>query len=251
MTPRTLATGCGIVVVLAVLVGGCGLAVAISSLPSGELPDVDFHGDDISASRAAVVPELEAQLDSVEDRFGAGHVGSRGRIDRCEAGQDNFTRQDRYAYTCHLEVVQLMAVPEPFAVEASRLGEALLEGDCQKGTDTDRALAEPVSHPRQLDASSGACAPAASFSPRIMRWLSVPPTADDVQLAEIYLRPDCRTASIRRGHCDSDPLDLRTLAAVAPPDAAYLAIVVAEEQYSAIPWDCPWPASWLRERCRA
>ena len=37
------------------------------------------------------------------------------------------------------------------------------------------------------------------------------------------------------------------LADAAPPDAAYLAIVVADEQYSTVPWDCPWPATWLRE----
>ena len=251
MTARTLAVGCGIVVVLVLVVGGCGLAVAISSLPSGDLPDVDFTGDEISRARAEVVPGLEAELDGVEARFGARHVARRLRIDRCEAGQDNFTRQDRYAYVCTMRIVQLMPVRKPFETDASRLGEALLEGDCPNGTDTDRALAEPVSHPRQLDPSSGACTPSASFSPQIMRWVSVPPTKDDVELAEIYLQSRCRAASTQREYCDSDLFDLRALAAPAPPDAAYLAVVIADAQYSTIPWECPWPASWLRESCRA
>ena len=63
---------------------------------------------------------------------------------------------------CTLQIGELMPVREPFEAEAARLGEALLDGECPNGTDTDRALAEPVSHPRQLDASSGACPTRAS-----------------------------------------------------------------------------------------
>ena len=162
MRSRTFLIGCGVVVVVLVVVGGCGLAAVVSQLPSGEHPDVDFRNPEITAAREAVVPELEAELDAVEGRFAAERVGPRGRIDRCDAGQDNFTRQDRYAYSCRMQVVQLMPVDEPFEPNASRLGEALLEGDCPDGTETDRALAEPRLNVGQIDASSGDCTPGVS-----------------------------------------------------------------------------------------
>lgn len=239
-----------IVAVVIVLAIGVAIVVgAASSLPSGEHPAVDFRNPQISADRAAVVPELEAQLEEVESRFGAERVGPRWRIDRCEAGQDNFTRQDRYAYTCRMAVVQLMPVGDPFAVNAARLGEALLEGDCPDGTDTDRALAEPYHHPRQLDSSTGDCTPGLRYAaPEIRHWLTVRPTADDVEVAKTYLGSRCRP-SLREEYCDSDAVDLRAAAAAASPDAAYLAIVVADDSYHSIPWDCPWPASWFRDSC--
>jgi len=89
-----------------------------------------------------------------------------------------------------------------------------------------------------------------SLSQEIVRWVSVPATEDDVQLMEICVRSRCRTSSARREYCDSDLVDLHALAAAAPPDPAYLAVVVADAQYATIPWDCPWPASWLHESCR-
>ncbi len=159
MRLRAFLIGC-LLAVLILFVGGCGVVMlAASSLPSGELPEVDFRSAEISADRAAIVPELEAQLDGVERRFGAEHVGPRWQFDRCEEGFDDFTRTDRYAYSCRMQIAQLMPVGEPFVRNASRLGEALLEGDCPGGTDTDRALAEPYhSRPGQIDSSTGDCA---------------------------------------------------------------------------------------------
>ena len=181
MTARTRLVGCGVAVAVALVVAGCGLAVAISSLPSGDPSRRGLPGRrDLPCSRTRVVRELEAQLDSVENRFGSEHIGSRGRIDRCEAGQ---------TLRLHLPATGRPGHGRPGAVRsrASRLGEALLDGDCADGTATDRALAEAVV---TRDSSTRLAVPAAcgGFSPRIMRWLSVPPTPDDVQLAEIYLR---------------------------------------------------------------
>lgn len=235
MRPRNIALVLAIVVLVPVVVGGCALSLIASSLPSGEHPQVDFRNPEISAARAAVVPELEAQLDAVEARFGREHVGPRLRFDECEAGQDNFTRQDRYAYSCRMQIVQLMPVREPFVPNASALGEALLEGECPDGTDTDRALAEPFSHPRQVDSSTGDCTPGwRDPAPEIREWLTPESAGEELHSALFYLR--CRT-SYRGEFCASNRADLRTAVEAAPPDAAYLALVVADDFYYGVPWD--------------
>jgi hypothetical protein len=104
-------------------------------------------------------------------------------------------------------------------------------------------------HPRQLDSSTGNCTPGLRYAaPEIRHWLTVRPTADDVESAETCLGSRCRP-SLREEYCNSDAVDLRAAAAAASPDAAYLAIVVADDSYHSIPWDCPWPASWFRDSC--
>jgi hypothetical protein len=145
-----------------------------------------------------------------------------------------------------MAIVQLIPVREPFRQEASRLGEALLKGDCPDGTDTNRALAEPFEHPRQLDWSTGDCTPGYRVpGPEIRDWLSVAPTADEIELAENLLRPSCF-----REYCEVGPLDLRAAVAAAPADAAWLAVVEAAETYYLVAWECDWPASWFNEICR-
>ena len=80
MTGRQVAIGCGSVIAVLLLLGGCGLAAVYSSLPAGNRPDVDFLSPEISAARAAIVPALEAQLDGVEERFGVEPIGGRARV---------------------------------------------------------------------------------------------------------------------------------------------------------------------------
>jgi hypothetical protein len=245
VTLRRVAIGCGIAVVVLVLLAGCGIAAAISELPSGEHPDVDFRNREIGAARDAIVPELEDQLDQMERRFGAERVGDRIRIDRCERGFDDFTRTDQFAYACRMTLVELVPVREPFKEEASRLGEALLSGDCPDGTDTDRALAEPFTRVTQLDGSTGDCTPGLRIQgPEIRGWLSVPADADEIELEESILRPSCF-----REFCEIGRLDLGASAAAAPHGTAALAVAQAEETYYLVAWKCPWPASWLREVC--
>ena len=144
------------------LLGGCGVARLTAELPAGEHPEVDFQSNEISAARAAKVSELGAQLALVEGRFGARYVGLPGRRDRCEEGQDNFTRQDRWAYTCRIAITRVLPIGDPFRESASSLGEALLEGDCPDGTDTDRELGRFSGDPQDLNASSGDCTPGPS-----------------------------------------------------------------------------------------
>jgi hypothetical protein len=245
VTSRQFATGCGVVVVVVLLLAGCGIAAAVGRLPAGEHPSVDFRSEEISAAREAVVPELEAQLDGMEGRFDATRIGDRVRVDRCEKGFDDFTRTDQYAYACRMALVELVPVREPFRQEASRLGEALLDGACPDGTDTDRALAEPFDSPRQLDSSRGDCTPGSSVSgPEIRDWLTVPPEPGEVELAEDLLRPSCF-----REFCEVGPLDFAAAVDAAPPGTAALAVVQAQETYYLVAWECPWPASWFRDVC--
>lgn len=245
MTSRRFATGCGIVVLILLLLAGCGVAAVVGRLPAGEHPDVDFRNAEMSAARAAIVPELETQLEGMEGRFGATRVGDRIRVDRCERGFDDFTRTDQYAYVCRLALVELVAVRGPFREEASRLGEALLDGECPDGTDTDRALAEPFDHPRQLDSSTGDCTPGVlERGPEIRDWVGVPPHEGDIESAESGLEPSCF-----REFCAVDPVDLASVLDAAPPGTAALAVVEAAETYYVVAWECPWPASWFRKVC--
>jgi hypothetical protein len=246
MTFRRVAIGCGGVVLVCLLVAGCGIVAAISKLPAGNHPEVDFRNAEISAARAAIVPELDAQLEGMEGRYGAGPVGERIRIDRCERGFDNFEGKTQYAYMCRMAIVELIPVREPFRREASRLGEALLDGECDDGTDTDRALAEQFSHPRQLDGSTGDCTPGYRVSgPEIRRWLSVASPSDEIELTERLLRPSCF-----REFCEVGPLDLGAAVSAAPAHAAWLAVVQAEETYYLVGWECDWPATWFNKICK-
>ena len=182
----------------------------------------------------------------MERRFGATPVGDRIRIDRCERGFDDFTRTDQHAYACRMELVELIPVDEPFRQEASRLGEALLEGDCPDGTDTDRALAEPFDHPRQLDSSTGDCTPGVRVpGPEIRNWVRAPPEVGEIELAENLLRPSCF-----REFCEVGPLDFAAAVDAAPPGTAALAVVEAAETYYLVAWECDWPASWFKSLCR-
>lgn len=229
------------------LVAGCGLAAVVSALPAGSHPDVDFGNDEITQAAAPKRAELEAQLADVGRRFGAPHVGRPGTHEFCEQGRDNFTRQDRWTYVCSLRIAQVVPVREPFEENASRLGEALVGGDCPDGTDTDRRLAEPYDDPQDLNSSRGDCTPGISMgAPEILGWLPARPTTDELERAETLLTARCYASD---PHCELVPLDLQAAVAAAPEDAAWLAVVVADDAYYAIPWDCPWPASRFRDSC--
>jgi hypothetical protein len=248
VTRRRLAAGCGITLGVLLLVGGCGIAKVVSELPAGNHPDVDFRSAEIEAARAAVVPELEDQLAGARKRFGAERVGDRMRVDYCERGFDDFTRQDQSAYACRMTIVELIPVWEPFRQEASRLGEALLEGDCPDGTDTDRSLAELHDHPRQLDSSTGDCTPGIRVpGPEIRGWLPARPSAEEVDIAEIPFGSRCRPFGDEYASCDLRAL--RRIAGAAPADAEWLALVEASETYYLVAWECDWPASWFNDRC--
>jgi hypothetical protein len=249
MTARRLAAGCGTIIVILLLLAGCGLAKLSEELPAGQYPDVDFESAEIDAARDAVVPKLEAQLAGMKRRFEAERVGDSTRIDFCEQGFDNFEGETQYAYMCRMALVELIPVREPFDHEASRLGEALLEGDCPDGTDTDRALAEPHDHPRQLDTSTGDCTPGyRDPAPEIRGWLAARPSEQDIELAEIPFRARCRTYGYEYARCDLGAL--RRAAAAAPDDAEWLALVAAEETYYLVAWECDWPASWFKDLCQ-
>jgi hypothetical protein len=240
MRPRTFLIGFT-VALLVVASGAAFVRAELSSLPSGELPEnFDFRGREITAARRAMGPVLEAQLDGVERRSGFERVGPRGRLDTCEEGQDNFTRQDAHAYVCRIEIVQVLAVPKPFRKNASRLGEALLAGDCPDGTDTDRALAEPFHHVQDLDETSGDCTPGLYESEGVSLngWLPAEPTQEQLERAKHDLPLTCYPWYARQ-FCEERILDLAKAVDAAPPDAAYLAIVTAGEfqNYYEVPWE--------------
>jgi len=250
VTARRVVAGCGIAAVVALVVGGCGLAAVVAQLPAGEHPDVDFEAAEISSARAAKAAELERELDAVDARYGAGMVGPRWRVDRCEAGQDNFTREDRYAYSCRIRVVELLPVRAPARAELSRLGEALLSGACPGGTNVDRELAEHSGRPEQLLWVSGDCTPGQlAGGGEIVKVLSAQPSAGDASLLEVYLGR-CGPSPIAREHCVAEPIDARSAAASAPPGTEWLAAVSASDVYYLIPWQCDWPASWFKGSCR-
>jgi hypothetical protein len=184
----------------------------------------------------------------MRNRFGAERVGDQMRVDYCERGFDDFTRQDQSAYACRMTIVELIPVREPFRQEASRLGEALLEGDCPDGTDTDRELAERGDGAGPLDSSTGDCTPGIRVpGPEIGGWLAARPSAQDVDLAEIGLRSRCRPFGDEYASCDLRAL--RRVAGAAPADAEWVALVEASETYYLVAWDCDWPASWFNDRC--
>jgi hypothetical protein len=238
MTLKRIAIG--LVVVVAVIVGL--LHAAASALPSGELPDdFDFHGAEISAARADRFAELEAQLDDVAKRFGAAYLGPSGWADHCDAGFDDFTRRDQHAYRCWLETVRIMPVQKPFAANASRLGEALLEGDCPDGTETDRILRD-VADVQELEESSGECSSRLYLdAPVISGWLPARPSTAQLENAVFDLPYKCYEHG--RSPCDQRLLDLERAAAVAPEGTVALAIVTAGgnlHEYHTVGWDRPW-----------
>jgi len=240
MTVKRVVIGFVVAVVVVLAIFAVVIVGAIQSLPSGDHPVADFEGEEIAAARRAAVPQVEAQLDAVERRYGREHVGPRGRYDRCEAGQSNFTREDAHAYVCRMQIVQVMPVGKPFKAQAALLGEALLEGACPGGTDTDRALARRFSDVRHLHSSTGDCEPGYHTpSPVIDGWLPARPSPDRLDLATYLLPGPCRVSSYPPEHCEELPLDLRAAVAAAPADAAYLAIVVAgwSEEYYEIDWE--------------
>jgi hypothetical protein len=177
-------------------------------------------------------------------------VGPRWRVDRCEAGQDNFTREDQYAYSCRIRVVEPLPVRAPARAELSRLGEALLPGACPGGTNVDRELAERSGRPEQLLWVSGDCTPGQlAGGGELVKVLSAQPSAEDASLLEVYLGK-CGPSPIAREHCVAEPIDARSAAASAPSGTEWLAAVSAWDVYYLIPWECDWPASWFKGSCR-
>ncbi len=230
----------GLVIVVAVIVGL--LHAAASALPNGELPeDFDFHGEDISAARADRFAELEAQLDDVAERFGSAYVGPGGWADHCDAGFDDFTRRDEHAYRCWLELGRIMPVQKPFAANASRLGEALIEGDCPTGTETDRILRDVVDV-QELEESSGECSSRHYLdAPVISGWLPARPSTAQLESAGFDLPYKCYEHG--RSPCDQRLLDLERAVDAAPEGTVALAIVTAGgdlHEYHTVDWDRPW-----------
>ena len=220
--------------IVGLLVGG-GAAI-YSYLPHRELRDnFDFHGEEITTARTAAVVELRNQLDAFERRAGLDHVGARERSDRCSPGQDNFTRQDEYAYICVLEIAQLVPVVEPFYSNASRLAEALVEGDCPDGTTAKEELAKHLAAPEELNETDGDCYDFTLVGwPFLGGWVKADATPDELGLARFNLPSTC--GALERGLCEESRLDLRAALAAAPPGTAYLAIVTARSDYYRVPW---------------
>jgi hypothetical protein len=207
------------------------------SLPHHELPDdFDFHGEDITRARRAAVSGLEGQLAAVERRGGIEHVGPTGRHDLCAAGQDNFEIRDAYAYSCTIELVWLFPVREPARAEASRLGEALIEGDCPKGTTTDFALAE-YRRLEDLPETGGDCTLSFGLvAPRISGWLRVEASPAELGEAQFDLPYRCGLQASGLDICEETRLDLAAAAGASPRGTAYLAIVRASRSYYQVEW---------------
>ena len=232
----------GFVVLVAVILGS--LHVAASALPNGQPPeDFDFHGEEISAARSERFAELEAQLDGVENRFGASYVRPSGWVDQCDEGFDDFTRRDAHAYRCWIASVRIMPVQKPFAANASRLGEALIEGDCPNGTETDRNLRGLlVGDLQDLEESSGECSGRLHVdAPVISGWLPADPSAQQLEWATWDLPLECHRSV--HGHCEERRLDLERAVAGAPEGTVALAIVTAGwnlDEYHSVDWERPW-----------
>ena len=144
-------------------------------------------------------------------------------------------------------MAELLPAREPFGTNASRLGEALLDGHCPDGTDTDRALAEPFDDPRQLDSSSGSCRSGlGAYVPLIADWIPVTATRDELVSAG-SLGSRCSVYTGEFAQCDLEPLHRANLPT--PPGTAALAFVEAEETYYRVAWECGWPASWFNDVC--
>jgi hypothetical protein len=225
----------GLVLVAAVL--AAVIFGVYESLPHHNLPDnYDFHGEKITDARKGGVHQLEAQLKAVEGRSGTEHIGPTGRTDRCVAGQDNFEISDAYAYSCTIELVQLFPVREPVKAEASRLAEALIAGDCPKGTTTDFTLAEYHRRLEDLPESGGDCVPGyASVPPRITGWIRVDSTHEELRDAAFHLPTTCRLSS-SWDFCEDKRLDLVTAVSAAPRGTPYVAVVVVRRDYYDVDW---------------
>ncbi len=222
---------------MAALTLGAVVFAIYMSLPHHELPDnYDFHGAKITEARRDGVHELEAQLEAVERRAGIKHVGPTGRTDRCTAGQDNFEINDAYAYSCTIELVQFFPVREPVRAEASRLGEALIAGDCPKGTTTDVTLAEYRRRLEDLPESGGDCAPGYDpVAPRITGWLPVDSSPEELRDASFHLPTPCALYS-SWDFCEDKRVDLGTAVSAAPRGTPYVAVVRAEKSYYDVDW---------------
>lgn len=221
---------------VALLLIAIALGGIYSWLPHHELPDdFDFHGEDTTEARQAAVEKFEAQLEAVERRAEIDHAGPSGRIDWCDPGQDNFERNDQYAYSCTIQLIQLFPVREPARAEASRLGEALIDGDCPNGTTTDLALAEQL-HLEDLPETGGDCTLGSQLvAPRIIGWLRVKPTRAELQVAADRLPSPCALHQ-EPELCEETRLQLAAAVAAAPRGTAYLAIVSAGGSYHHVDW---------------
>jgi hypothetical protein len=226
----------GLAIVAGVVVG---LIWLYSEFRTKEPPaDFDFRGAAITEARRAAAAELGAELDAVERRSGIEQVGPRGRIDRCQEGQYGWTAKSPDAYWCQMEVLQLFAVGKPSRIEAARLGEALMEGDCPEGTDTDLALREEP-YLGDMEESTGDCRQGvrtnSRFGPLVINgWMPARPNRYELKQAAVFRLPAGCFPTDRL--CDETPLDLRTAAKAAPRDATWLGIVVAYRSYYEVDW---------------
>jgi hypothetical protein len=221
-----------------VVLGAIAYGLIYLSLPHHHLPDnFDFHGQTITEARRAGVARSVTRLAAFERRAGIRHIGTSGRSDWCEPGQDNFERSDAYAYSCRLEVVQLFPVRAPVRTEASRLGEALIDGVCPAGTTTDMALAKYHSL-EELPDTGGDCTVGNQLAgaPRISGWFPVGASPDRLTQAEFALPPSCDRHTDGGHLCQETPLDLAAASRAAPRGAAYIAIVYADDGYYNVDW---------------
>jgi hypothetical protein len=221
---------------VALLLVAIALGAFWSALPHHELPDdFDFHGQDITEARREAVQKFQAQLAAVERRIGIDHVGPTGRIDWCDPGHDNFERSDQYAYSCTIELVELIPVRDPARAEASRLGEALIDGDCPNGTTTDMALAEQL-RLEDLPETGGDCTVGSQLvAPRISGWLRANPTRAELSDVAYRLPSPCALHE-EPELCEEMQLQLAAAVAAAPRGTAYLAIVNAGGGYHNVDW---------------
>ena len=233
-------SGCATAALTALaVVAGVVIVVLIwsySAFRSKDPPaDFDFRGSAVTEARRAAAAEIDAELDAVERRSGKEQVGPRGWIHRCQPGQYNFKVRSPYAYSCAMEVLQLFAIGKPSRVEAARLGEALIEGDCPRGTDTDLALREEP-YLGYMEWSTGDCTQGertgSRFGPLVIHgWMPARPNR--YELKEPRLPAGCFSSDRL---CDETPLDLHTAAKAAPRDAAWVGIVVAFRSYYDVDW---------------
>jgi hypothetical protein len=221
---------------VALLLVAIALGAIYTWLPHHRLPDdFDFHGEDITEARREAVEKFQGQLEAVERGAKIDHVGPSGRIDWCDPGQDNFERNDQYAYSCTIELVELFPVREPARADASRLGEALIDGDCPNGTTTDLALAQHP-HLEDLPETGGDCTFGSQLvAPRIVGWLRAKPTQAELSAAAFRLSSPCAQHQ-EPALCEETQLQLAAAVAAAPRDTAYLAIVRAGGSYHHVDW---------------
>ena len=83
---------------------------------------------------------------------------------------------------------------EPFYANASRLAEALVEGDCPDGTEAEQELGKHLAAPEELNKTDGDCfGGTLAGTPVISGWVRADATSDQRGLARFHLPATCAT----------------------------------------------------------